>query len=290
MLNFISLENKPVLKYNLNSMSGLIKEISIITLIFLLAISLSFGRNTSKTFIPDYEKGQVIYKDKKSGQIRSQESFSLKKEIQNKRLIYKFYSQGKGNYDEYKDVQWTVAAEIEEKNDFLYPLYSIRTIRDNSGVIAKIEKRFDYDKKKIYYRFSRSKTNAVKKKVFPIKGKTCDSTSMTYFLKKYIANIEDKTYKRFYLLSDKANLYKITLKVTGYESLNLPIGKIKAIKVRLIPHLGLLSGLAKVFIPPTYLWYTKEVPFNWLQYQGLETGLGSAHIIASLCHKDPAIK
>ena len=77
---------------------------------------------------------------------------------------------------------------------------------------------------------------------------------------------------------EKSTRYRINIKVLGVEELDLPTGKIKAIKLRLIPDLGLLTGLSGAFIPPTFIWYTEAYPYMWLQYEGLETGLGSSHI------------
>lgn len=50
--------------------------------------------------------------------------------------------------------------------------------------------------------------------------------------------------------------------------------------------MGLFTGLVGVFIPPTFVWYSEEPPHNWLQYEGLETGLGSAHVVDSISSAD----
>jgi len=46
--------------------------------------------------------------------------------------------------------------------------------------------------------------------------------------------------------------------------------------------MGILTGLSNALIPPTFIWYAEEGPYMWLQYEGLETGLGSSHIVAYL--------
>ena len=70
----------------------------------------------------------------------------------------------------------------------------------------------------------------------------------------------------------------MTIKPIGKEILDLPSRKVEAIKLRLIPNLGLLTGVIGSLIPPTFVWYIDQAPYEWLQYQGLETGIGSTHI------------
>jgi len=74
----------------------------------------------------------------------------------------------------------------------------------------------------------------------------------------------------------------VTIKPIGMEILDLPAGKVKSIKLRLIPNLGILTGIIGSLIPPTFMWYIDQAPYEWLQYQGLETGIGSTHIKAYL--------
>ena len=233
-----------------------------------------------KSFMEEYEnrKGACVYK--KTLQLRSNLTSSINRFSRDGKIFYKYTEHGKGDYDKYQDVTWEIDAEMEEKEDFLYLLYANRIIRDKEGnIIVKYEKQFDYEKRKIHYISSDGKGNIIKKKNFPIKGKTTDNITLSYFLKTFVAHRSDKSYRSFYLISSEPRLYRIQIKVIGSEDLELPIGKIKAVKLRLIPDLGLLTGLSGVFIPPTYVWYTEQPPYIWLQYEGLETGLGSSHVV-----------
>ena len=223
-------------------------------------------------------KGTCVYKE--TLQLRSNLTSSINRFSRDGKIFYKYTEHGKGDYDKYQDVTWEIDAEMEEKEDFLYLLYANRIIRDGEGnVVVKYEKQFDYEKRKIHYISSYGKGNIIKKKNFPIKGKTTDNITLSYFLETFVAHRSDKSYGSFYLISSEPRLYRIHIKVIGSEDLELPMGKIKAVKLRLIPDLGLLTGLSGAFIPPTYVWHTEQPPFIWLKYEGLETGLGSSHVV-----------
>jgi len=228
---------------------------------------------TAQGYIYADETTEITYVDKKSGEFRSKLNVSLKKIPGG----YKISSFGKGDYDKYQDVTWETTAEMEDRKGLLYPLYSITIIKD---VNIKQEKRFDYEKRKIFYSVSGGEGNIIKEAAFPIKGLTAESATMTYVLKTFIAHRSDRAYRDIYLLSDRAKLYRVTIKPMGKEILDLPSGKVEAIKLRLIPNLGLLTGIIGSLIPPTYVWYIDQHPYKWLQYQGLETGIGSTHIRA----------
>ncbi|MBU1148142.1 MAG: DUF3108 domain-containing protein [Candidatus Omnitrophica bacterium] len=250
------------------------RSLKYLLIVFLLAVqSTVYAGEISSSFMPEAETKEIIYVDKKSGEFRSKLNASLKK-ISG---VYHISSVGKGDYDKYQNVTWEITAEMEDRKGLLYPLYSITIIK---GVNIKYEKRFDYDKQKIFYSVSDSQRNIIEESVFPIKGLTAESATMTYVLKAFIAHRNDKSYRDFYLLSDKAKLYRVTIKPMGKEILDLPSGKVEAIKLRLVPNLGILTGVIGSLIPPTYVWYIDQPPYKWLQYQGMETGIGSTHIRA----------
>ena len=261
-------------------MKRLLKKILIIC--FLYIPSQACAEEISKAFMRVYEDGSIVYIDKETAFQRSRSTFSTKRITENDRIIYKYTAHGEGDYDEYKNVTFYIEALVEEKDGLLYPIYSFNSIKNkDGGLVARYEKKFDYAKQKIYYIISDPKEIAVKKAVFPMKGLTVDGPTMIHFLKTFAAHRGESSYKTFYLISEKAQLYRINIKDMGIETLELPAGKIRAIKLRLVPELGLLTGVAKSLIPPTFVWYTEREPYEWLRYEGLETGIGSTHIIAS---------
>lgn len=260
-------------------MEQLIKKILIIYL--LCAPFQASAEEISKAFMREYENGGAIYIDKKASLQRSTLTFSTKRILQDGRVTYKYTAHGEGDYDEYKNVIRDIEASVEEKDGLLCPIYSIDSFKDkDSRAIVRHEKHFDYDKQKIYYTILGPEGKIIKNITFPMKGITVDSATLADFLKTFAAHHNEKSYKSFYLISDKAELYRINVRDLGIETLDLPEEKIKTIKLRLIPSLGLLTGIANSLVPPTFVWYSEQEPYDWIQYEGLETGIGSAHIIA----------
>jgi len=236
--------------------------------------------------IEEYKNISGIYVYKENSEPRSSFSSSIEKVFRDAKIFYKFYQKGNGDYDKYKTITWESAIEMEEKNKFLQVIYSRRTIKDKDGnIIIKHEKRFDYDKQKIYYTASDRNGAIIKKEIFPIKGLTVDNEGLISFMTTFAAHPNDKRYKSFYLISNEPRLYRINVKTMKPEVLELNAGKINAIKLRLIPDMGLLTSISNALIPPTFIWYTAQSPYTWLKYEGLETGLGSAHILAYITNR-----
>jgi len=251
----------------------------IFNILFLLILIFTLS---CTSYAEDYQEARSgSYVLKGTSDLRSNFSSLVKRFSRDGKIFYKYTEDGNGDYDKYLNITWDIDAEMEEKEDLVYLLYSNRTIRDKDDrVVVKYEKRFDYDKGKIYYTSSDAKGNIIKETTFPIKGYTTDDATMGYFLKTFVAHRDDKRYRRFYLISNEPRLYNITIKVITTEVLELPTGNIRAIKLRLIPNFGILTALTGALIPPTYVWYNEEPPYVLLQYEGLEAGLGTSHIVA----------
>ncbi len=255
----------------------------LILIICLLSIPLQArAEDISKAFMRKHENGDIVYINKETSALRSKSTFTTERILEDSRVMYKYTANGKGDYDEYKNVAFDIETMMEEKDGFLFPVYSFQYVKDtDGGLIARYEKKFDYAGKKINYSIYDAKGGIIKKIVFPIKGKTVDGPSMVHFLKTFAAHRGENSYKTFYLISDKAQLYKINIKDMGIETIEISGNKISAIKLRLIPDLGLLTGVAKSLIPPTFVWYNAQEPYDWLRYEGLETGVGSTYVVIS---------
>ena len=46
--------------------------------------------------------------------------------------------------------------------------------------------------------------------------------------------------------------------------------------------MGPMTNFIANFLPKTYLWFVPRKPYRWLQYEGLEEGPDSAHIVVQL--------
>jgi hypothetical protein len=74
-------------------------------------------------------------------------------------------------------------------------------------------------------------------------------------------------------------MYRIKFQPLGEETLNYDGVTREIFKARLIPQFGLLTGVAGSLVPPTFVYCGKTVPYLLYQYEGLECGLGTTHVI-----------
>ena len=262
-----------------NSLSGFCHDLMKIFLAGLIFFMLAPG-SFAQTFMPAKEAGEEICVNKKDGKARCKRTFTTERSVQGGKTIYKVNLTGVGDYDKYTDVNLRFTCEMEERGDFLFTLTSTQAILDkNNNLIVEYRKDYDYPAKKISYRAIDKDGKVIAKKTFPIKGRVVDDVGLGYYLKTVAAHIDDKDYRHFYLLSSEPALYEINVKKIGYEDFTSFHGKVVALKIRLIPDFGILTGVTGVLVPPTYFWFGKEAPYENLAYEGLETGLGSAHVI-----------
>ena len=227
------------------------------------------------------EKDSVIFMDKKTKEKRSELTYTFKRTESQGDLNFDFYRIGQGKCDKYQDITWETTARLNEKDGFLYLLNSSCTAKDSQGnTILRYNKEFDYDKKIITWRQLDAAGNIKKEARFPIKGKTTDDVTLMYFLKTYVANRHAPGYQTYYFLSNEPRLYKVNIKVIGTETLDLPVGTKTAIKLKLTGDMGIIDDILDKYVPHTYVWYEDTPPYEWLQYEGLETSMQSANVIA----------
>lgn len=249
----------------------------LVVMLFLSFCSTVFG--SSETFIASgNEKRRVI--DQKNNKIRSEMTLS----IEQRGDFYEYIEETRGAYDQFENIVKSVRTIMRENNGLIETVESTITVKDEQGhILAKYTKDFDYKGGKVIYRKYDNAGELEKEKKFKIKGPICDDTSLVYFAKIFAANHGDKKYKRYYLLSNEPKLYDIRVKDLGIVDFKLPSGKVvKAIKIQTIPSFGPLTGILAKLVPPTYLWYEAQPPHNFLQYEGLEVGLGGAVITSTV--------
>lgn len=256
----------------------------IITLLVIVFLSGSaYPENQSETFMPAHQKATVVYVNKDNRNYRSQVSVVLKKISDKPTQTYQLEKKGKGAYGKYEEVSWLQNALMEEKNGQLYTKQSSCILKNkDQEIIFRYSKDYDYQNGKIYWRKLNGQGKLIKKVNFPIKGKTCDDITLPFFLKKYVANLGDKNYRYYYFLSNEPKLYKTIIFPKGEEELDLEIGKINAIKIQLRGDMGIVDDLLDKFVPQTFVWYSKNPPYIFLKYQGLETGFPSDHVTATV--------
>ncbi len=249
--------------------------------LMLLLSSFLYAEPIPRYFSYQEETDKVVFIDKKTKEKRSELTYTFKRIQSPEKLNYEFYRIGQGKCDKYQDIIWETTAQLNEKDGFLYLLNSSCTAKDAQGkTIVRYNKEFDYAKKIIYWRQLDSEGNIKKEARYPIKGKTTDDVTLMYFLKAYAANRNTPGYQTYYFLSNEPKLYKVNIKVIGTEMLDLPIGTKKAIKLKLTGDMGIVDDILDKYVPHTYVWYEDAPSFEWLQYEGLETSMQSANVVA----------
>ncbi len=86
----------------------------------------------------------------------------------------------------------------------------------------------------------------------------------------------------FHLLTSEPKLYRARVKYLGMEEVTVPAGTFTCSKIELIPQLGLLGSIVRRLIPKTYFWFSVAEPNIWVQYEGLESGLNTPHVLMQL--------
>lgn len=249
-----------------------------------LFVCICYAQHASSAFASDkMSMMEAVFINKKTFEQRSVVFYFAEKVVRNGEIVYKFTEQGKGDYCKYMNVTWETSAEVKIREDgLIFPLLSNRTIWDeNRKVIIMYSKLFDYnnEQKTVTYTKIDAHGTVLKKKIFPMKGITIENVTLPLFLGYFLSNRDNKEYSQFYLITDEPYFKKISIQIIGEEKIALPEGKFDAIKLRIFPDLGVLNFIARLLAPPLYFWYTADSPYSWLQYEGLECGLGSTHVI-----------
>jgi len=256
----------------------------------LLIIILNFGspiygeiKNHALSVSLEEATLEIYSETKNNSKPHATATCSIRKNSQPEKTLYQLIQNGKGNYDQFKDVQWTMTSSLMEDHSSLWVLESTTHVYDHDQTqLAQFKKVYDYQKSAITFQKLNHRGEVLQEEIFPIKGPTCDDITLVHFLRTYVANQNNEQYQRFYLLTNEPKLYQVMIKNRGKEVLNLPMGRINAMKIQLMADLGPLTEIVAQFVPPTFVWYTEHYPYHWLQYEGLESGFGSANIKTTL--------
>lgn len=256
------------------------KTVVLIALVF-LSLPAAWAENTFDLFPYAQETDRVIFVDKKTGEQRSELDYSLKVSGPPGERTFEFSRLGRGKCDRYVNIIWETSARLKEKNGFLQLRDSSCVAKDpQGGIILRYEKICDYERKTITWRQLDAQGAVRKEARFPIKGPTTDDVTLMYFLKTYAANRHRPGFQSYYFLSNEPRLYKVNIKVMGTETLRLPIGERKAVKLKLTGDMGIVDDILDRYVPHTYVWFEDVPPYEWLQYEGLETSMQSANVKA----------
>lgn len=193
---------------------------------------------------------------------------------------------GQGAFHQFDLVDWHIHATGAIKNHQLIQHDSLCTIHDLQGAILyEARKTFHYDKKEIIIEindYTNPRRARKRNFTYPLKGLTVDEACLKTFVKSFVPDLEGKGFSSFYFITFEPALYRVLVKPEGHETLQIAGHQYDCVKIRLIADMGILAHVFDRYVPPTFLWYEKNYPFRWIQYQGLETGRFSANILSQI--------
>ena len=186
--------------------------------------------------------------------------------------------QGKGAFDQYLDVTWSITSVIEQKDGLMRTQSSHTVIRDETGIVMQYEKIYNFETNQVLWKKYKNKDRLLKKADFPLKGMTCDDTNLIFFLKQFLYHRDDPRYQSFYLITNEPRLYKTNIRIIEEDTSPVAGFDGPVIKLKLTGDMGIIDDILDQFVPATYVWYSSQAPYKWLKYQGYETGYKSAYI------------
>jgi hypothetical protein len=258
------------------------KIIPTILLTFFLFAFLCGARSLAEPrppYLPTAKQCVAVTNDKKTGEKIARTTITLKHKRPHPETHVFAHKKGRGKIYNYTDAQWDMTAEMKIDGEFIKPLTTRTVIKDPQGrVLEKTVKSFDYASQQIVWEYYGQDDVLKKKKIFPIKGRTCDDVTLIYFLKPYLSEARRGKGNFFYLLTNEPQLFKTNITYFEDASLTLPWGTVPAVKLKLTGDVGIIDDILDKYVPHTYVWYRPAPPFEWLKYQGLEKNFRSRYI------------
>jgi len=251
--------------------------VAVKSLLILLILS---GQVFSQCFLPENETYKQNTIEKDSGRFRSNLTGDFRKISDSRYFLQRL---GKGRYNNFADAVWTIKSEAELRQNSLYPLYTIFTIKDkNKKELTTCKKEYDY-KNEVILITQKDANDKTKKEIrLPLEAQVTDYANLVYFLRFFIGELLEGETIRFNFLSYEPRLYKLKASFVEEETLLIGSEKIETLKIAIRPDMGAFNLVLNRFAPPTLLWYDKKEPYAWVRYEGLESGRGSAHIITTV--------
>jgi hypothetical protein len=248
---------------------------AIIYLVFLIANLIQ----APTTLIPQKGSSVVTSKDKRSGWEATWGMEELR--IQEKKAV-RFTETGSGRLSTYsQSVRWSVRSTWLAQGAFR-PLDTEKTITATDGRVLLVErKHFDPDMGTV--RLERTQEGRTETKTLEVPADTLAIEGLAGVLR--FANVPKSRSLSAHVLTNEPEVYSVSFEWRDEERVTTPAGEFNCYKVEMVPHLGLLN-VVRPFIQKTYFWFTVAAPYNWIRYQGPESGPGTPEVVMSLSHMD----
>jgi hypothetical protein len=226
---------------------------------------------------PVLDTGAYVVSEKKSGKQLWRASWEFRREWGEMVLVEK----GQGLYGRAEEpVAWEVKSRTvaEDPGQFLK---SDRIFTDPASKQVKrtIERRYHELEQTLEVSITGVDSSApARVKIWRVEGDLVVPETMGSVFRHQLGQGQESF--PMTLVTAEPARYKATATVLGQETVTVPAGTYECVKVELVLHLGHLGLLGKVFVPKTYMWHTAQPPHHWVRYEGLESGLGSPHVVA----------
>lgn len=229
---------------------------------------------------PQNGSSVVTSKDKRTGWEATWGMEEIR--VQGKKAV-RFIEKGAGRLSAFpQEVRWSVQSVWLAERGFR-PLDTEKTITAPDGKVLLVErKHFDHDKGTVRLERTREGTGPETKTV-DVPADTLAIEGIAGVLR--FANAPKSRSLSAHVLTNELEVYSVTFEWRDEERVTTPAGQFQCYKVEMVPHLGLLN-VVRPFIQKTYFWFTVATPYNWIRYQGPESGPGTPEVVMSLSRMD----
>ena len=139
---------------------------------------------------------------------------------------------------------------------------------DDGNVIRKLEKVYDHENGLVKTTNFFPPTGVTEVRDFELVPGMCDAKEIVTYLRGFPFKPGGEL--EFTLLTEKQSTYSLYVTYEGIEEVTTPAGTFTCHKIRLLPDLGVLTFLGRMFCPYVYMWFTVELPHSWVKYSGIE--------------------
>jgi len=247
------------------------KKITPIVLVLVLGASLASAMLFKSDTINEGSQSLRV-KDKSSGKFLWGNTITVKR-IKHKGKPFVYIKEtGQGIYGKDKLYQtWTGETYADIQGGVIRPYSAEIVFKNKAGkTVRRLKKFFDRQAGKVFCSNNGEKTN------FDFKADLLDKNVLGIAMSNYPFTSDQE--QTFHLMTQKPEIFKMTMKPHGKELVELDGRKIECYKMEMIPDLGALS-IFSAFVPKTYFWYEVAKPHKFVRYEGLESGLGTPYVI-----------
>jgi len=209
---------------------------------------------------------------------KGNERWQATAEIRHKKdNIYTITEKMNGHYSGFDGkISWIATTDFERTKNAVKPLNMDQRIFDGKGKPIAVSKQiFNYVDKVVTCTYEDLVANTTSKKEFKFSKDIINRLLQGLCGQKFIET--GQASKEMQVISPEPALYNLKLKMVGLEEIDVNGVKRKAYKLCFDPQLGLLN-VVKVFLPKAHVWHSAEPIFEWLKYNGLESGVNSPKV------------